>query len=204
MRTIHRVLRKGDSGGAVRKLQRRLNHAFPKHHTQVDGRFGPRTKRRVKTFQRRHHLTPDGIVGRGTWRRLGYRLVLPKGGRVLLAPGVRPAGPRLMRAIRAVARETGTDLLIKSGDRSQSECEHFWRVYRAGGALAANPWGCGGRCCSRHASGRAIDVGTLKHGVYRSIGYDARVMRSVHKHGMWLAVRWPSGAIREQWHLQMR
>ena len=202
-RIVHHVVRKGSRGPAVKKLQRALNHHLSRH-TTVDGAFGRQTKNRVKRFQRNHNMKQDGIVGRGTWRALGYKLVLPKGGRVLLAPGVRPAGPRLMAAIRAVAKETGTDLLIKSGDRTQAECEHFWRVYKNGGALAANPWGCGGRCCSNHASGRAIDVGTLKNGVYRSIGYDARVMRSVHKHGMWLAVRWPSGAIREQWHLQLR
>ena len=212
-RIVHHVVRKGSRGSAVKKLQRALNHHLSRH-TTVDGAFGRQTKNRVKRFQRNHSMKQDGIVGRGTWRALGYKLVLPKGGRVLLAPGVRPAGPRLMRAIRAVAKETGTDLLIKSGDRTPYEAWSLrMRYLRGAGALAAlccwrtgyHSWGaCGKTPRSAHASGRAIDVGTLKRGVYRSIGYDSRVMRSVHRHGMWLSVRTSSGRIIEQWHLSMK
>ena len=194
---VQHTVRKGDHGGAVKKLQRALKI------TPRDGVYGKGTFRKVKRFQRKHGLQADGVVGAGTWKALGYTLKEKKG-RVLLAPGVRPAGHDLMRRIRAVAHETGVDILIKSGDRTQKECEHFWRVYQAGGALAARPWSCGGKCCSNHARGRAIDCGTVIGGRYRSIGYNARVMRSVHKHGMWLAVRYSNGNVREQWHLQVR
>jgi peptidoglycan hydrolase-like protein with peptidoglycan-binding domain len=37
---------------------------------RLDGRFGARTERAVRRFQRRARLTPDGIVGRRTARRL--------------------------------------------------------------------------------------------------------------------------------------
>ena len=33
----------------------------------TDGRFGPNTKRAVQAWQRRHGLTPDGLVGAATW-----------------------------------------------------------------------------------------------------------------------------------------
>jgi hypothetical protein len=193
---VRRSVRKGDHGGAVKKLQRALG-------LKPDGAFGVRTKRRLKRWQRKHGLTPDGKAGKKTWHSLGFTLEVPNG-RVMLARGVRPAGHDLMRRIRAVARETGVDILIKSGDRTQAECEHFWRVYQAGGALAARPWSCGGKCCSNHARGRAIDCGTLVGGKYNSIGYHARVMKSVHKHGLWLAVRYSNGRVREQWHLEVR
>jgi hypothetical protein len=193
---VHRSVRKGDHGTAVKKLQRALG-------LTPDGVFGRQTRRKLKRWQRKHDLTPDGKAGKATWRKLGFTLEERKG-RVMLAPGVRPAGHDLMRRIRAVAHETGVDILIKSGDRTQAECEHFWAVYQRGGALAARPWSCGGKCCSNHARGRAIDCGTLIHGTYKSIGYSPGVMRAVHKHGLWLAVRWSNGRVREQWHLEVR
>jgi cell wall-associated NlpC family hydrolase len=36
----------------------------------VDGEFGPRTRAAVIAFQRDHGLTPDGVVGKGTWGKL--------------------------------------------------------------------------------------------------------------------------------------
>jgi hypothetical protein len=62
------LLRRGDSGAAVRQLQAALND----HGAQltVDGDFGPATERAVEAFQRRHGLSPDGIVGRQTAERL--------------------------------------------------------------------------------------------------------------------------------------
>ena len=70
-------LRKGDSNENVVVLQVMLNRiaqdypAIPKI-TPPDGIFGNRTEAAVKQFQRIFNLTPDGIVGPGTW----YKLVL--------------------------------------------------------------------------------------------------------------------------------
>ena len=36
----------------------------------VDGEFGPQTRRALIAFQRDHGITPDGVVGRGTWGKL--------------------------------------------------------------------------------------------------------------------------------------
>ena len=67
-------LKLGSTGPAVRTIQNQLNNisrsfpAIPKVAT--DGIFGPGTEESVKVFQQVFHLTPDGIVGRGTWYKL--------------------------------------------------------------------------------------------------------------------------------------
>ncbi len=53
------LLREGDNGPEVKRLQQRLN-------ITDDGVFGPGTKRAVTAFQREHGLDPDGIVGPAT------------------------------------------------------------------------------------------------------------------------------------------
>ena len=60
------VLKRGDRGPAVIRLQRSLR-------ISADGVFGPGTERAVKRFQRRRGLAADGIVGPLTRRALGLR-----------------------------------------------------------------------------------------------------------------------------------
>jgi peptidoglycan hydrolase-like protein with peptidoglycan-binding domain len=55
-------LKHGSHGARVKVLQRDLGLS------PADGIFGKGTLRAVKRFQRRHHLTVDGIVGTVTWR----------------------------------------------------------------------------------------------------------------------------------------
>jgi len=68
-------LRRGSSGPAVVVIQTELNRiaqnypAIPKLAT-VDGIFGSRTEASVQAFQEIFGLTPDGIVGPGTWYEL--------------------------------------------------------------------------------------------------------------------------------------
>ena len=54
------TLKKGNKGADVQVLQRAL-------HLADDGIFGKVTEDAVKTFQRTHGLTSDGIVGAKTW-----------------------------------------------------------------------------------------------------------------------------------------
>lgn len=60
------VLRAGDKGAAVRRLQESLGIA-------VDGSFGPETDEAVRNFQHRSGLAVDGVVGQQTWRALEQR-----------------------------------------------------------------------------------------------------------------------------------
>ncbi|MBU6186116.1 MAG: peptidoglycan-binding protein [Cyanobacteria bacterium REEB444] len=55
-------------GAAVAELQELLcAHGFL---LRVDGNYGYITEKAVKQFQTRHHLRPDGVVGRTTWQAL--------------------------------------------------------------------------------------------------------------------------------------
>ncbi|SDY13063.1 peptidoglycan-binding protein [Thermoactinomyces sp. DSM 45892] len=48
----------------MKKIQRKLGGLA------VDGIFGPKTPRAVKSFQRKKGLVTDGIVGPKTWKAL--------------------------------------------------------------------------------------------------------------------------------------
>ena len=58
------VLKRGDRGKSVRKLQAALE-------IPVDGVFGSQTEKAVKRFQKRKGLTADGVVGPDTRDALG-------------------------------------------------------------------------------------------------------------------------------------
>jgi peptidoglycan hydrolase-like protein with peptidoglycan-binding domain len=60
------TLKPGSRGDHVKRLQSALQIG-------VDGIYGKGTKAVVKRFQRRNRLTPDGVVGPATWRKLGVR-----------------------------------------------------------------------------------------------------------------------------------
>ena len=68
------ALRRGSSGDAVRTIQTQLNAisnnypAIPKQ--AADGVFGQGTEAAVKMFQEIFNLTPDGVVGLGTWYKI--------------------------------------------------------------------------------------------------------------------------------------
>jgi peptidoglycan hydrolase-like protein with peptidoglycan-binding domain len=62
------TVKKGDSGDAVRILQRLL--VYHGITVTVDGIFGSVTETKVKAFQKVRKLKEDGIVGSMTWREL--------------------------------------------------------------------------------------------------------------------------------------
>ena len=62
------TLRFGDSGNAVRVLQRLLSsNGYP---VRIDGNFGAVTETAVKAFQSQQSLVADGVVGPKTWQKL--------------------------------------------------------------------------------------------------------------------------------------
>lgn len=68
------TLQNGDTGDAVRRLQRALNRApelLPSDVLQVDGSFGSLTEKQVNEFQQLiRSLVVDSIVGPKTWQAL--------------------------------------------------------------------------------------------------------------------------------------
>jgi murein DD-endopeptidase MepM/ murein hydrolase activator NlpD len=68
------MLRHGEHGPDIKKLQEQLNalHIKDKDGNALvpDGNFGKHTKEAVAAFQRAHHLTDDGIVGKDTFSAL--------------------------------------------------------------------------------------------------------------------------------------
>jgi hypothetical protein len=67
------IIKRGDGGPNVRRIQARLNQVGHGHHSALDGRplmvngiFGENTEKVVKTFQQHRNIDDDGIVGRIT------------------------------------------------------------------------------------------------------------------------------------------
>ncbi|MBX7099093.1 MAG: peptidoglycan-binding protein [Myxococcaceae bacterium] len=60
------VIRSGEHGQSVRKLQQLLDAGLEHHKVPVTGTFGPALTKAVTTFQKKHHLTPTGNVNKGT------------------------------------------------------------------------------------------------------------------------------------------
>lgn len=63
------LLKKGMYGEIVRRLQEVLK-AYGFNCGDIDGIFGDKTYNAVVAFQKSRGLTPDGIVGYNTWRKL--------------------------------------------------------------------------------------------------------------------------------------
>ena len=74
------LLKKGDNNENVKQLQTKLG-------LEAVGNFGPKTEDAVKAFQLKNGLTPDGIVGDGTWAKImGEVKVTPQPAPVAAAP----------------------------------------------------------------------------------------------------------------------
>ena len=71
------VLRVGDRGASVRRLQRSLNVAAGRPVVRVDGAYGPRTVRVVRQYRARVGLGARGVATHGVWRALARGVVLP-------------------------------------------------------------------------------------------------------------------------------
>ena len=135
-------LQRGDSGGAVRALQRRLLAAGV-DPGPVDGRFGQRTEAAMRVFQRAHHLdrTPRADLATATAlldqpvRTLpttphGSNGGLPAGELTGVGDGERMYVPaaRAFQRMDAAATAAGRGLPVTSVDDVPSEAGHWtWR-----------------------------------------------------------------------------
>jgi hypothetical protein len=83
---VHPVVKRGDSGDAVRHVQMFFRNNFPAYRNSVgfqryqlivvDGSYGYQTEAWVKEFQKRTNLPKDGVVGPATltkMRSYGYK-----------------------------------------------------------------------------------------------------------------------------------
>jgi peptidoglycan hydrolase-like protein with peptidoglycan-binding domain len=155
---------RGDTGAAVRSLQRRLAAAGFDPGT-VDGKFGPRTQAAVEAYQRRAGLEvtgradlatatallnePPAAVPAGANGRLPDAALAGVGDGERMATGAAAAFNRM----DAAAREAGIDLRVNSGYRTHAEQAELYERYRNGtGNLAAAP----GR--STHGLGLSADI----------------------------------------------
>jgi peptidoglycan hydrolase-like protein with peptidoglycan-binding domain len=66
------TLQLGSTGTKVQDLQNLLNTNGANPHVTVDGTFGPTTKDAVISYQKKHGLTADGIVGQRTLLSLKF------------------------------------------------------------------------------------------------------------------------------------
>lgn len=68
------IIKEGDRGEDVKIVQQWLSIVSRKYTTipkiSVDGIFGPKTKEAVIKFQNQFGLSPDGLIGPITWRKL--------------------------------------------------------------------------------------------------------------------------------------
>lgn len=119
-------LRRGDSGPAVRTLQRWLTRIAKDYpffgKPGVDGVFGAATESSVRAFQKQFKLTVDGVVGRNTWNKISYIYVSVKDLAELTSEGEKPTGDG--------GSNTGSSYpgtAIRRGDRGKNvEQIQFW------------------------------------------------------------------------------
>ena len=124
------VVKRGDRGDAVRKIQEALG-------VGVDGVFGPVTERAVKRFQRRHGLLVDGIVGPQTRGALGLRAFSSRGVVRL------PALPRVLERIAECESGGDPTALSRTGryrGKYQFEMSTWREMGGEGDPVEASEW----------------------------------------------------------------
>ena len=120
------VLKKGEHGPAVAKVQRKLR-------LTADGEFGPQTVRAVKRFQRGHHLRADGAVGPATRRALGLGAFSSRsvsGGRSYQAPSPSHRVPAVLRRI-AECESGGDPQAVSKGGRYRGKYQFDLATWRS-------------------------------------------------------------------------
>jgi Transglycosylase-like domain/Putative peptidoglycan binding domain len=125
------VVKRGDRGSAVQKIQAALGVA-------ADGVFGPITERAVKRFQRRNGLLVDGIVGPQTRGALG---LAPFSSRGVIRGSGSGSLPRILRRI-AECESGGNPTALSPSGRYRGKFQFSrstWKELGGEGDPAAAP-----------------------------------------------------------------
>jgi hypothetical protein len=154
-----RPLREGDRGSDVRVLQRYLTQVGLR--TDVDGQFGPRTKRRVRSWERRSVRSVNGRVSRREARKLTSQV-----DRGLLVYQPQPSEPAAAPGEQAVL---GSDGLAMAPDSAPEEVK---AAIAAANRIVGKPYKYGGG-----------------HGRWEDSGYDCSGAMSYALHGAGLLDR---------------
>jgi peptidoglycan hydrolase-like protein with peptidoglycan-binding domain len=201
-------LKHGSHGARVKVLQRDLGLS------PADGVFGKGTLHAVKRFQRRHHLTVDGIVGTVTWRLVHHRA---RARTSSAASGGRARVQRRGSSVALLQRRLGIGADGVFGPGTATAVKRFQRArgLTADGVVGPSTWKAlgvrgrhpvlkrarlGGRsgavAVPRHVIllRRAVAAGNRiaykpyiyggGHGSYRAAGYDCSGSVSYVLHGM--------------------
>jgi peptidoglycan hydrolase-like protein with peptidoglycan-binding domain len=118
----HGVVKRGDRGAAVKRIQRRL------HVRPVDGVFGRITERAVKRFQRRKGIEADGVVGPATREAMGLATISSGSAGAYTDPGV--ALPRVLRQI-AKCESGGNPTAVSANGRYRGKYQFTRSTWRA-------------------------------------------------------------------------
>ncbi|WP_431220042.1 peptidoglycan-binding domain-containing protein [Leifsonia xyli] len=147
------TVRQGDSGDAVRRLQRALRRT-PDPGLVVDGIFGPATHAAVVEFQQGAGLVPDGIVGPLTWA------ALPDGGPmpVLRQGSTGPVVSSLQTVLTNGADQwggvtpQGVDGIFGPHTKAAVEAFQDWAGVTVDGIVGDQTWG-----VPLHAAGATLE-----------------------------------------------
>lgn len=123
------ALRKGDTGNAVRTIQRQLDRIAKDYpgfgKPEVTGAFDAATQSCVKAFQSYFSLAADGIVGRATWYKISYIYVSVKNLAQLTSEGESFSG--------TVSGGVWPGVVLRRGDTGlEVELVQFWLSTLAG------------------------------------------------------------------------
>ena len=117
------MVRKGDRGSAVKKIQAALG-------ITADGVFGPQTHRAVRRFQRREGLVVDGVVGPQTRAALGLQPFSRSSVRHRRSSSV--SVPRILRLI-AECESGGDPTAVSAGGTYRGKYQFSRETWRAMG-----------------------------------------------------------------------
>ncbi len=137
--TVHAAFSVGDRGASVTEIQKQLSRSGIR--VEADGYYGRQTQQAIKTFQKRHRLAADGVVGPATYKALTGKdmprsAAYPAGG----ASGSRAYGgvisPDAEKIMTEARKYLGTPYRFGGVAPDGFDCSGFIRFVYARGGIA--------------------------------------------------------------------